>query len=137
MHELCHGLSRPLHRPPPPWMVLEAAAITLGRLAWPRHVFPDLPGEAVPGVSLFVLVGECLARLFGRKAGEVPGYAYSPALKQSGLVWDGASVDRLFADGPEAMVPGSKMPLQRMPDAQDRAELIRFLEHATRPKDSP
>ena len=67
MHELCHGLSRPLDRPPPPWMVLEAAALLLGSLAFPRHVFPEVPGEAVPGVSLFVLLGQCLARLFGKK----------------------------------------------------------------------
>lgn len=67
MHEICHGLSRPLDRPPPPWMVLEAAALLLGSLAFPRHVFPEVPGEAVPGVSLFVLLGQCLARLFGEK----------------------------------------------------------------------
>jgi len=67
MHELCHGLSRPLDRPPPPWMVLEAAALLLGSLALPRHVFPEVPGEAVPGVSLFVLLGQCLARLFTKK----------------------------------------------------------------------
>ncbi|MFN2549088.1 MAG: hypothetical protein ABR567_16830 [Myxococcales bacterium] len=66
MHELCHGLSRPLDRPPPPWMLLEAAALLLGSLAFPRHVFPEAPGEAVPGVSLFVLLGQCLARLFGK-----------------------------------------------------------------------
>jgi hypothetical protein len=68
MHELCHGLRRPLEAPPPPWMVLEAAALLLGSLAFPGHVFPRQAGEAVPGVSLFVLLGQCLARLFGRRA---------------------------------------------------------------------
>jgi hypothetical protein len=68
VHELCHGLQRPLDAPPPPWMVLEAAALLLGSLAFPRHVFPRKPGEAVPGVSLFVLLGQSLARLFGRRA---------------------------------------------------------------------
>lgn len=67
MHELCHGLQRELSGPPPPWMVLEAAALYLGSLAFPRHVFPEAPGEALPGVSLFVLLGQCLARLFGRR----------------------------------------------------------------------
>ena len=67
MHELCHGLSRELLGPPPPWMILEAAALLLGSLAFPRHVFPEVPGEAVPGVSLFVLVGQCLARLYEEK----------------------------------------------------------------------
>jgi hypothetical protein len=68
MHELCHGLRRPIEAPPPPWIVLEAAALLLGSLAFPRHVFPQQAGEAVPGVSLFVLLGQCLARLFGRRA---------------------------------------------------------------------
>jgi hypothetical protein len=67
LHELCHGQQRELSEPPPPWMVLEAAALYLGSVAFPRHVFPDVPGEAVPGVSLFVLLGQCLARLFGRR----------------------------------------------------------------------
>src|SRR5213075_2837821 len=71
--------------------------------------------------------GPTLHGLFGRKAGEVPGYAYSPALKASGLVWTDDTIDRLFALGPETVVPGSKMPLQRMPDPKDRAELIDFL----------
>ena len=79
--------------------------------------------------------GPSLYGLFGRKAGEVPGYAYSPALKGSGLVWSDATIDRLFALGPDEVVPGSKMPLQRMPDAKDRAELIEFLARATRPTD--
>ena len=68
VHDLCHGLSRPLDRPPAPWMVLEAAAGLLGSLAFPRHVFPLVPGEAVPSASLFVLLGQCLSRLFGRRA---------------------------------------------------------------------
>ena len=79
--------------------------------------------------------GPTLYGLFGRRAGEVPGYAYSPALKASGLVWSDATIDRLFALGPETVVPGSKMPLQRMPDPKDRADLIEFLARATRPAD--
>jgi hypothetical protein len=65
VHEICHGLQLEYERPPPPWTILEAAAIHLGATARPAHVFPEVAGEAVPGVSLFVLVGEGLARLFG------------------------------------------------------------------------
>jgi cytochrome c len=79
--------------------------------------------------------GPPLYGLFGRRAGEVPGYAYSPALKASGVVWSDATIDQLFALGPETVVPGSKMPLQRMPDPKDRADLIEFLARATRPPD--
>jgi hypothetical protein len=68
VHEVCHGRARELDRPPPPWMLLEAAALHLGMTARPEHFFPETPGEAVPGVSLFGLAGQGLARLLGRGA---------------------------------------------------------------------
>jgi hypothetical protein len=68
VHELCHGPSRECDGPPAPWMIAEAAATHLGAAARPAHLFPDEPGEALRGVSLFVLVGEVLARRFGRTA---------------------------------------------------------------------
>ena len=40
---------------------------------------------------------------------------------------EGKAVSELFAIGPHRLTPGSKMPLQRIPDAADRAELVRFL----------
>ncbi|MDW8369124.1 MAG: c-type cytochrome [Geminicoccaceae bacterium] len=77
--------------------------------------------------------GPTLFRLFGRPAGSVPGYLYSEALAKSGIVWSEETVDRLFALGPETFTPGSKMPLQRMPDAGDRAALIAYLKRITTP----
>ncbi len=77
--------------------------------------------------------GPTLFRLFGRPAGSVPGYPYSEALARSGIVWTEETVDRLFALGPETFTPGSKMPLQRMPDAGDRAALIAYLKRVTAP----
>jgi cytochrome c len=87
--------------------------------------------DLVPRAS--AKAGPTLYGLFGRRAGSVPDYPYSPALRDSGLVWTPETVDRLFAQGPQAVAPGSKMPLQKMPDAEDRAELIEYLERATRP----
>jgi cytochrome c len=54
-------------------------------------------------------------------------------LQESDLVWTAETVGRLFEIGPENLVPGSKMPLQRMPDPEDRARLIDYLEQATAP----
>src|SRR5207253_2111597 len=68
VHELSHGLARECSGPPAPWLVLEAAALHLGATAFPRHAYPEVPGEAVPGISLFVLAGEGLSRLFGQRA---------------------------------------------------------------------
>ncbi len=75
--------------------------------------------------------GPRLFGLFGRRAGAVSDYKYSPALRDSALVWTPETVDALFAKGPETVVPGSKMPLQTMSDPKDRANLIAFLLRAT------
>lgn len=73
--------------------------------------------------------GPSLAGLFGRPAGSVTGYAYSPALRASGIVWTEATVAQLFDIGPDRFVPGSKMPLQRLVNPSDRAALIDYLKH--------
>jgi cytochrome c len=61
----------------------------------------------------------------GRKAGTVPDYAYSPALKASGIVWDEAHLN-LWLTNPSAMVPGTKMYFM-LKDPQDRADVIAYL----------
>lgn len=68
VHELLHGPLREQTWPTPPWMVLEAAALWLQAQARPAHIFPDAPFEAVPGVSLFVRVGEGLAAALGLRS---------------------------------------------------------------------
>ena len=77
--------------------------------------------------------GPTLYGIFGRRAGSVADYPYSPALQHSGLVWTEATLDDLFEQGPEQMTPGSKMPLQRIPNARERAELISYLRRITAP----
>lgn len=70
-------------------------------------------------------VGPMHRGVVGRKAGSVPGYAYSAALKASGIVWDPASLDRWLTN-PQKLVPGAKM-FYSVPDAQSRADLIAYL----------
>ncbi len=77
--------------------------------------------------------GPTLYGLFGRIAGTHPDYSYSEALLKSDLIWSEETVDKLFAIGPDHLLPGTKMPLQRMPDSQDRAALIAFLKQVTTP----
>ncbi|MGR3572410.1 c-type cytochrome [Brevirhabdus sp.] len=75
--------------------------------------------------------GPALGGLFGRRAGSVPGYAYSPDLAAAAIVWDEDTIDALFDLGPDHYIPGSKMPMQRITDPQDRRDLIAFLKEAT------
>jgi cytochrome c len=113
----------------------------------PARVAAAMPDDGSRGAQLFRKCAAChtitpddgnragptLYRLFGRVAGSHPDYPYSTALEESDLVWTEETVARLFEVGPEVLVPGSKMPLQRMPNAEDRADLIAYLKEVTAP----
>jgi cytochrome c len=63
--------------------------------------------------------------VYGRRAGSVADFDYSPALKRATVVWDTRTLDRWLAD-PERFIHGQKMGYQ-VADAQDRADLIAYL----------
>ena len=75
--------------------------------------------------------GPTLYKLFGRPAGSVEGYPYSPILTGSDVIWSEETVDALFELGPDHFIPGSKMPMQRITARSDRDDLIAFLKEAT------
>lgn len=75
--------------------------------------------------------GPSFRHLVGRPAAAVADYRYSAALRASRIVWDEAALDDLLARGPHEMVPGSKMPLQRITNADDRRALIAYLRRAS------
>ena len=52
--------------------------------------------------------GPSLHGLFGRRAGTLPGYPYSEALRATDIVWTEETVEKLFELGPEIYTPGSK-----------------------------
>lgn len=72
------------------------------------------------------MIGPSLAGIVGTKAGDVPGYTFSPAMKASGLTWDDATLDE-FLTSPMKKVPGTKMTYAGQPDAAKRAEIIAYL----------
>lgn len=72
--------------------------------------------------------------VFGRRAGSVPGFRYSPAMKRSELVWEARTLDRFLAD-PMRVVPGTTMVYAGVDDARERADLIAWLEEAGRSPD--
>ena len=78
--------------------------------------------------------GPTLYDLFGRKVGTVANYTYSRALQNSDVIWDETSIARLFDEGPDVMMPGTKMPIQRLKSITRRDDLIRYLKIATAPK---
>lgn len=93
-------------------------------------------GDAAHGKVLYQACGACHSvdendlgpkhrGVVGRPAGSIEDYAYSAALKQSGLTWDEASLDRWLSN-PSALVPGTKM-FFKIDDAQSRADIIAYL----------
>lgn len=71
-------------------------------------------------------MGPTLNGVVGRKAGTVAGYAYSPAMKNSGLTWDAATLAR-FLQAPSKTVPGTKMFFPGLAAPQDRADVVAYL----------
>ena len=69
--------------------------------------------------------GPRLAGVFGRKAGTVPGFDYSNGLKNSGLTWDEATLEKWLTD-PDLMVPDTTMDFL-IPKAQERSDVIAYL----------
>jgi cytochrome c len=76
-------------------------------------------------------VGPSLHGVFSRKAGELTDFRYSPAIKRSGVAWTPETLEQFIAD-PQAMVPGNRMPYAGMSSATDRADLIAYLQKATK-----
>ena len=71
-------------------------------------------------------VGPRHCGLFGRLAGSVPGFEYSPAMKNSKIIWNEKTLDRFLAK-PLAVVPGTTMTYDGVADAKDRSDLIAYL----------
>ena len=76
-------------------------------------------------------VGPSLHGIFGRKAGEIGDFRYSPAMKRSGITWTPETLDKFIAD-PQGAVPGNRMPYAGMAKEADRADLIAYLQTASK-----
>ena len=76
-------------------------------------------------------VGPSLAGIFGRQAGALADYRYSAAMRKSGITWTPQTLDAYIAD-PQQRIPANRMPYAGLPDAAARADLIAYLEKATK-----
>ena len=76
-------------------------------------------------------LGPHLGKIIGRKAGSLPGYGYSSAMKDADFVWDEEKLGRFIAN-PDELVPGNNMkPYGGLASAEDRTKLITFLQSPT------
>ncbi|MBX9662393.1 cytochrome c family protein [Novosphingobium sp.] len=106
--------------------------------------FADMKGDAAAGEKVFAQcktchvidpgvnrIGPSLHGIIGRKAGEIAGFSYSSANKESGITW---SPEKLYQylEKPARVVPGTKMAFAGLPKGQDRADVIAYLTSATK-----
>jgi cytochrome c len=78
-----------------------------------------------PGAK--IAIGPVLNGIVGRKAGTYPGFEYSDANKNSGIVWTPEELDK-YLTSPQTVVPHTKMIFPGLKDAQKRQDVIAFLE---------
>lgn len=76
-------------------------------------------------------VGPNLSGLIGRKTGQAPGFQYTDANISKGITWN---KDTLFVylENPKKYIPGTKMVFAGIKKPQERADLIAYLEQATK-----
>lgn len=102
--------------------------------------FASMTTDAAAGERVFALcrschvleegvnrVGPSLHNIVGRASGTVAGYSYSDANKSSGVTWTTDVLFEYLAD-PKGFMPGTKMAFPGIKDAQDRANLVAYLE---------
>ena len=125
---------------------ITAAAVIVAATATAAGPAAAQSGEAAKGQRIFntqckschtvekdgaQVTGPNLHGLFGRKGGTNAGYAYSDAMKNSGIVWDEATLTEYNRD-PKAKVPGTKMLYNGVKNAGQLADLVAYLKEATK-----
>ncbi|OON64633.1 cytochrome c family protein [Massilia sp. KIM] len=91
-----------------------------------RKVFARCANCHQVGPNARNIFGPELNGIVGRRAGGLPGYAYSPALRQAGFVWDEATLAAFLRD-PQKVVPGNSMRFWGLSDDEQIADLLAYL----------
>jgi cytochrome c len=105
---------------------LAQEALIAGHVEVGATVFKQCMACHQLGTSARNGIGPVLNGVVGRPAGIYPGYSYSSANKNSGLVWDEQTLTR-YLRAPAELVPGTKMIFFGLKKSQDVADVIAYL----------
>ena len=73
-----------------------------------------------------------LIGVVGRRAGTVAGFPYSPALRNSGILWSEDNLVKWISNAP-AMVPGTRMPHVSIADPAERLYVREYIKSLSQP----
>lgn len=75
-------------------------------------------------------IGPSLAGVVGRKVGTSPGYAYSPAMSNSEIIWTPENIAK-HLEKPKELIPGNRMGNlfpRGVQDARQRGDIVAYLQ---------
>src|SRR6266481_2698102 len=104
-----------------------AGAAVAGDIAAGEKTFKKCMPCHTIGENAKNTIGPIQNGLKGRKAGTVPGYNYSDANKNSGIVWDEGTFKE-YINNPLAKIPGTKMGFAGIKNEKEADDLWSFLE---------
>ena len=122
-------------------MKLHRAVLLAGIAALAMATQAEAGGDATKGKTYFTRCAIChsnasgapnrigpnLFGVVGRKAGAIPGFFYSPAMKKSGITWTEDKLEAYIAK-PQTIVPGNRMAFAGVADHQQVDDLVAYLE---------
>ena len=88
------------------------------------------------GPSAKAKVGPILNEVMGRPAGTLPGFAYSPAMKEAGekgMTWTDENLAK-YLENPRDFIPKNKMAFVGLKNETERADVIAYVKKFTPPK---
>jgi cytochrome c len=113
-----------------------AAAMNLGMLL--LGPVPALAADTQHGAAVFKTCAPChsdrqgapgpsLKGVYGRKAGALEDFRYSPAMKRTDIVWDEPNLKAYLAN-PQAKVSGNRMAFAGLPNPADIEDVVAYLQ---------